>query len=490
MRSQHLVTAQCAAVAALLAGCAVGPDYSQPKIENLPVAWKIEPPWHESVPDDAASKGQWWQRYADPQLDTLETQALANSPTLQIAAARLSQARSQLAGASASVFPSVGLGTRAQRFKISQDRPLSGYATPNFGPVQDEYALSLTVNYEADLFGRVQRSIEGARASAQQSAIDLENTRLVLTTDLATAYFNLRGEDAEIDDLNRSIALQRRALDYVTQRHDLGVASGLEVAEQQALLDNTLVQVDVLRRLRDQFEHALATLTGVAAPQFALAVDLKDVQEPAIPLGLPSDVLQRRPDVASAERAMAAANAQIGVATAAFYPSIIIGPQYGFDSRSFSSLFDATSVLWSLGVSATTTIFDAGRTRANVNFTKAGYDATVATYRRTVLTAMQEVEDGITGLAALDRASAQSQQAISSSRKVLDLATSRYEGGATTYLDVINAQESLLGIERQATQLQSQRRVTSVFLIKALGGDWVGASSIIGAGEQKPPLAN
>jgi NodT family efflux transporter outer membrane factor (OMF) lipoprotein len=488
MRSQHLAqTALGAAVVALVAGlggCAVGPNYSQPKIDNLPVAWKIEPPWRESSPDDAAAKGPWWQRYADPQLEALETQALANSPTLQIAAARLSQARSQLAGASASVFPSVGLGTRAQRFKISADRPLSGYGTPNFGPVQDEYALSLTVSYEADLFGRVQRSIEGARATAQQSAIDLENTRLVLTTDLATAYFNLRGEDAEIDALNRSIALQRRALDYVTQRHDLGVASGLEVAEQQALLDNTLVQVDVLKRLRDQFEHALATLTGVAAPQFALAADLKDVKEPAIPLGMPSDLLQRRPDVASAERAMAVANAQIGVATAAFYPSIVVGPQYGVDSRNFSSLFDAPSLLWSLGVSATAPIFDGGRIRANVNFSKAGYDATVASYRRTVLTAMQEVEDGITGLAALDRASAQSQRAITSSRKVLDLATSRYEGGATTYLDVINAQQSLLGIERQATQLQSQRRVTSVFLIKALGGDWAGT------GDEHQSLAN
>jgi multidrug efflux system outer membrane protein len=485
MRSKHWAQTACtAAVVALLGGCAVGPNYSQPKIDNLPVAWKIEPPWRESSPDDASTKGPWWQRYADPQLDALETQALADSPTLQIAAARLSQARSQLAGASASVFPSIGLGTRAQRFKTSADRPLSGYGTPNFGPVQNEYSLSLSVSYEADLFGRVQRSIEGARATAQQSAIDLENTRLVLTTDLATAYFNLRGEDAEIDALNRSITLQRRALDYVTQRHDLGVASGLEVAEQQALLDNTLVQVDVLKRLRDQFEHAIATLTGAAAPQFALAADLKDVKEPAIPLGMPSDLLQRRPDVASAERAMAAANAQIGVATAAFYPSIIVGPQYGFDSRSFSSIFDASSILWSLGVSATATIFDGGRIRANVDFTKAGYDATVASYRRTVLTAMQEVEDGITGLAALDRASAQSQRAIASSRKVLDLATSRYEGGATTYLDVINAQQSLLGIERQATQLQSQRRVTSVFLIKALGGDWAGT------GDQRQSMAN
>jgi NodT family efflux transporter outer membrane factor (OMF) lipoprotein len=459
------------AAAALLAGCAAGPDYKKPQVD-MPVAWTIEPPWRESSPDDAAVKGPWWQRFGDPQLDALQAQALANSPTLQLASARLTQARAQLAGASSAVFPQVGLGSRAQRLKVSENRPLTNYASPNFSTVQDDYALTLSVSYEADLFGRVQRSIEGARASAQQSAIDLENTRLVLTADLATAYFTLRGLDADLDALDRSIALQRRALDYVSSRHDLGAASGLEVAQQQALIDNTLVQVDVTRRQRSQFEHAIATLTGTAAPLFTLAPDLKDVKEPAIPLGVPSDVLERRPDVASAERAMAAANAQIGVATAAFYPSIIIGPQIGFDTRSFGNLFDASSLLWSLGVSATQTIFDGGRIRANVDFTRAGYDATVANYRRVVLTAMQEVEDGITGLAALDRASAQSQRAIASSRRVLDLATSRYEGGATTYLDVINAQQSLLGIERQATQLQSQRRVTSVFLVKALGGDW------------------
>jgi multidrug efflux system outer membrane protein len=205
---------------------------------------------------------------------------------------------------------------------------------------------------------------------------------------------------------------------------------------------------------------------------FSIVADLKEPAPPVIPLGVPSDVLERRPDVASAERAMAAANAQIGVATAAFYPSILLGPQIGVDSRVLGSLFDAPSLLWSLGVSASQTIFDGGRLRANVDFAKAGYDGTVANYRRVVLTAMQEVEDGITGLEALDRASAQSRQAVASSRRVLDLATSRYEGGASTYLDVITAQQSLLGVERQTTQLQSQRRVTSVFLVKALGGDW------------------
>lgn len=462
------------AAVCLLPGCASAPTYRAPEFA-MPAAWKIEPPWRESAPADAAPKGPWWQRFGDPQLDALQAQAAASNPTLQIAAARLAQARAQVAGASASLFPQIGLGARASRLKISANRPLSNYASPNFSTVQNDYALALTVNYELDLSGRASSSIEGARATAEQSAIDLENTRLLVAADLATAYFNLRGLDAELDVLNRSIALQRRALDFVTARHDGGATSGLDVAQQQALLDNTLTQVDVLRRQRDPFEHAIATLTGTPAPLFALAADLREWAPPTIALGVPSDVLERRPDVASAERAMAAANAQIGVARAAFYPSIMLAPQVGVDSRALGELFNAPSLLWSIGIAATQTIFDGGRIRANVDFAGAGYDATVASYRRVVLTAMQEVEDGITGLAALDRASAQAAQAVASSRRVLDMATSRYEGGATTYLDVINAQQALLGVERQATQLAGQRRVTSVFLVKALGGDWQGA---------------
>ncbi len=460
-----------AALAVVIGGCAAGPAYRKPEVA-MPLAWKIDPPWRESSPDDAAAKGPWWQRFGDPRLDALEAQVLANNQTLQIAAARLAQARALVAGASASVFPQIGLGARASRLKIAANRPLTNYASVNQSTVQNDYALALGVNYEVDLSGRVRSAIEGARASAEQSAIDLENTRLLLTADLATAYFALRGLDAELEVLERSIALQRRALEFVTSRHDLGATSGLDVAQQQALLDNTLTQVDVLRRQRDPFEHAIATLTGTPAPSLTLAPEVRDRAPPAIPLGVPSDVLERRPDVAAAERAMAAANAQIGIARAAFFPSIMLAPSGGVDSRELSSLFNAPSLLWSLGVAATQTIFDGGRTRANVDFAQAGYDATVANYRRVVLAAMQEVEDGITGLAALDRASAQSRRAVDSSRRVLEMATARYEGGATTYLDVINAQQALLGVERQTTQLASQRNVTSVFLVKALGGDW------------------
>ncbi|MGF6345392.1 multidrug efflux system outer membrane protein [Variovorax sp. W2I14] len=460
-----------AAAALMAAGCAVGPDYKAPETP-LPVSWKLEAPWRKATPNDVADKGAWWKRFNDAQLDALQDKALAGSPTLFIANARLAQARANLDVSSASRFPQLGLGARASRLKISANRPLTNYATTNASTVQNDFALSLNASYELDLAGRVQRTVEGATASAEQSAADLANTRLVLTADVANNYFNLRSTDIELDVLARSIGLQRRALELVTARHDLGAVSGLDVAQQQALLETTLTQVDVLRKQRSQYEHALATLTGTAAPSFALPVDLREIRPPAVPLGVPSEILQRRPDVASAERSMAAANAQIGVATAAFYPSFIISPTVGVDSRLIESLFNGPSLLWSVGVSATQVLFDGGRVRANVDFAKAGYDATVGNYRRTVLVAMQEVEDGITGLSALDSATTQARAAVAAARRVLDMATSRYEGGASTYLDVITAQQSLLTVERQAAQLQGQRLLTSVFLVKALGGDW------------------
>jgi len=460
-----------AALLVLLAGCAAGPDYVKPTIE-LPATWQVEAPWRESRPDDASPKGAWWKRFADPQLDALQQQALARSPTLELAAARLAQSRAVLAGASAGVLPQLGLSERAVRQKISANRPLTNYNASNFATVQNDFALSMAVNYEVDLAGRVQRQIEGARASAEQAGADAENTRLLLTTDLATAYFALRAVDAELNVLDRGIALQRRALELVRARHELGAATGLDVAQQQALLDTTLVQLDVLRRQRGLFEHAIATLTGTPAPGFALASDARETAVPPIPIGVPSDVLERRPDVAAAERAMAAANAQIGVVRAAYFPSVTLGGGLGVDSRTLSTLFEAPSVLWSLGVSAAQVLFDGGRLDASVDFARAGYAATQANYRRVVLQAMQEVEDGITGLAALERAAAQAEAATASASRVLSMATARYEGGASGYLEVITAQQAQLNSERQATQLRGQRLLTAVFLVKSLGGDW------------------
>jgi NodT family efflux transporter outer membrane factor (OMF) lipoprotein len=314
--------------------------------------------------------------------------------------------------------------------------------------------------------------VQGASASAEQAAADAENLRLLLGADLAAAYFNLRAVDQELDVLRRAVALQRRALDYIDTRRALGVATGLDVAQQQALIDTTLVQLDLLQRQRSGFEHALATLVGVPAPAFSLAADLRETAVPAIPAGVPSDVLERRPDVAAAERAMAAANAQIGVARAAYYPSIVLGAGLGLDSRSLTTLLEAPSLLWSLGASAAQVLFDGGRLQAGEALARSGYDASVASYRRVVLQAMQEVEDGLAGLAALDRATAQARTAQASAARVLDLASARLEGGVATYIEVITAQQGLLAAERQLSQLRGQRLLTAVFLIKALGGDW------------------
>ena len=463
------------AAALAVSGCAVGPDYKRPAAD-LPVTWKLDAPWRTGAPADAADKGAWWKAFGDPQLDALEARAQADSPTLAIAAARLAQARATVTAQSAGLFPSLALTSRDQRFRISANRPLANYSSPNFTTVQNDFTLGVGASYEVDLAGRVSRSVEGAKASAEQSAADLANTRLVVSAELASDWYSLVTLDASLDVLDRSIALQRKALGFVNSRHELGAGTGLEVAQQQALLDNTLTQVDVQKRQRAQFEHAIATLIGAPAPTFSLPPVQRDLQPPAIPLGVPSDLLQRRPDVASAERAMAAANAQIGVATAAFYPSVILQPTIGEESRILSALFDAPSLVWSLGVSATQTLFDAGRTRANVDFARAGYDASVATYRRTVLVAMQEVEDGITGVASLDRATAQANVAVASAQRVLDMSNARYEGGVATYLDVITAQQSLLSAQLQAAQLAGQRQLVATALVKALGGDWRGPS--------------
>jgi NodT family efflux transporter outer membrane factor (OMF) lipoprotein len=454
-----------------LAGCSTPPPYSAPKLE-LPASWSTEAPWRAGSPGDALPKGPWWQRFGDPVLDGLAQQALARNATLEQATARLVQARATLSATSAAVLPQVGVGERATRSKISANRPLTNYSSKNFSTVQNDLAATLQVNYELDLAGRVQSTIDGAAASAEQLAADLENTRLLLTADLAGNYFNLRAIDSELDVVQRSLAVQQRALDYVRTRHQLGAATGLDVAQQEASLEATRVQVDLLRRQRGLFEHAIATLSGTPAPSFKLAPDLRAPTLPRVPLGMPSDLLERRPDIASAERAVAAANAQIGVARAAFYPSITLGSTLGLDSRALGSLFEAPSLLWSLGLAATQVLFDGGRTQALVDAAGAGHAAATANYRRVVLGAMQEVEDGLGGLTALEAAAAQSATALAAARRVHEMASARYEAGATSTLEVITAQQALLASERQATQLLGQRLVTTVFLVKALGGDW------------------
>jgi NodT family efflux transporter outer membrane factor (OMF) lipoprotein len=340
--------------------------------------------------------------------------------------------------------------------------------------VQNDFTVGPAVDYELDLFGRVRREVEGYRAAAEQAAADFENTRLLLTSQLVSDYFTLRELDAEIGVVNDSLELERDALTFITTRHDLGYATGLDLAQQQALVQNSAAQLELLQVERAQNEHAIATLVDTPAPGFRVA-PAAAARLPALPVGLPSDLLQRRPDVAAAERAMAAANARIGVARAAYFPTIALlplVPNIGWQSAAVASLFNAPSQLWAAGISAGQTVFDAGRNRANVHIAEQDYGAAVASYRQTVLTAMEEVENGITGLSSLERASEFADASVASAQRAFDIASARYQGGVAIYLDVLTAQQTVLGNQRQAVQIRGQQFLTTVYLVKALGGGW------------------
>jgi NodT family efflux transporter outer membrane factor (OMF) lipoprotein len=467
--------------ALLVAGCApVGPDYQRPTVE-LPADWQPQAPWRLGKPADGIPRGQWWRVFADERLDQLEQQAMTRNNSLAIAMARLDQSRALASSAMASVFPELRVNSGYNRLRTSADRPLTAYQTPTYSTIQNDFSLNINARYEADVFGRVRRTIEAADATAQQSAADLENLKLLISVDVANNYITLGSLDNEIDVVTRSLALQRKALEYVKARYDAGSASGLDLAQQKAQIDATSTQLELLVNQRTRVEHALATLVGTPAPVFSLAPRPLALKPYYPSTGVPSDLLERRPDIASAERAMAAANAQIGVASAAFYPSFNLGPSYGLDSRSFSTLFDIPSLLWAFGVQASQLVFDGGRAKAAERFAQSGYQASLAAYKQVVLVAMQEVEDGLGTLVVLERAQTQASAAVASSTRLLELANDRYAGGIASYLDVIAAQQAQLASERIRTQILGQQVLASVFLVKALGGGWQA-----GASEQAP----
>jgi len=467
---------RCVAVVLVLAACTVGPDYQRPAAE-LPPTWTAVEPWQPAHPDDGAPRGAWWRIFADPRLDDLETAAVARNPSLAVAGERLVQARAIAAATASALWPQVNANAGATRSRNSADRPLANYALPNSTTLQNDLVGSFSVRYEADLFGGVHRQVEAARAAAEQSQADLENARLVLEAEVAADYFTLRELDAEIDIVGQNIDQQRRALDFVRNRHDMGVASGLDLAQAQAQLDTTATQIDLLRVQRAQTEHALATLVGAPAPAFAIVPAAGELRVPPVPVGVPSDVLQRRPDVASAERAMAAANARIGVARAAYFPSIALGATVGVESNRLADLFRAASSLWSIGLAATQALFEGGRLDANLDFARADYRVAVSGYRETVLTAMQEVQDGMSGTAYLGRAATEAGAAVRSARRVVDVANDRYAGGLANYLDVITAEQALLANQRQQAQINGQQMLVTVYLVKALGGGWAPAGA-------------
>jgi len=467
---------------ALLGACTAGPEYKKPELV-MPTHWHIEAPFLVAQPGDADIKGTWWEMFQDVELNQLASSLLANNQSLQVATAHYEQAKAQASVANAGLFPQIGAQVGSSRLKISADRPQSAYNVNNQSTVQNSQQLGFSVSYEADLFGRVRKTVESARAAEQAAVADLENVRLVLMAELVADYFNVRELDAEIEVVRTAIDLQGMALKFITDRHDLGVASGLDVAQQEALLQANQTQLELLQKQRMQFEHALATMTGKPAPAFSLSEKVSSFTPPAIPVGLPSDLLQHRPDIASSERAVAVANANVGVARAAYFPSLILQANGGWNSNQFSNLISAPSILWSLGASAAQTLFDGGKTNANVRFAQSAYTATVANYRQNVLVAMQELEDGMQGGVLLARARQQAQASVNSAQRVLTLANDRYTGGLATYLDVISAQQTLLSDQRQLVQIQGQQMLNAVYLVKAMGGGWQS-----GQGKASPPI--
>ena len=457
----------------MAAGCTVGPRYSRPAAPApAPDAWKTQPPWQQAAPKDAIPKGAWWQVFHDSELDAYEQQLLQANQSLAAARDRLSQARSLARVATADYFPQISADPNAVRERGSGNRPLNGVVQPVRPYTQNVYSIPFSLSYEADLFGRVRRNVEAANASLQSTAADLGNVQLVLTAELAADYFTLRELDAEYQVVQESVNYERKGLDLVQHRHEGGIASGLEVAQQATLLDSTISQAALVQQTRAQYEHAIAVLVGQPASNFGVAVAPLRATPPPVPLGVPSDVLERRPDIATLERQMAYQNAQVGIARTAFYPHITLSGAGGWESKDIASLLSAPSLFWSLGADALEPILQGGRNRANLAAARAAYDQAVANYRQSVLTAFQEVEDGISNLSTLSQALTTQAAAVEDARKALDIANNRYVGGVTTYLDVITAQTTLLNSERLETQLLGQQMVSSVYLVKALGGSW------------------
>jgi multidrug efflux system outer membrane protein len=457
-----------------LTGCSVGPNYHRPDAPT-PAAWKAEGPWRPGDPRDQIPKGEWWKIFGDVDLDGLESQSVSGNFTIQASVAKLDQARAQARISTAALFPQASVGASVSRTRVSGNRPL--ITVPNSQAFsQNSFQIPFSVSWEPDLFGRIHRSIEAAQASYQASAADLENVRLATTSELAADYFSLREIDAEIGVLNRTVESFQKGMQLVEQRSKGGVASGLDVAQEQTLLDATRAQAILLGQQRVQFEDAIATLTGQPASSFKLAVKPLPSTLPAIPVGVPSDLLERRPDVAEAERLMASANEQIGIAQAAYYPGVSLTGSAGLNSTSLTNLASLPSTVWAVGAAISETLLTGGARRAQVQFAEAGYKITIANYRGSVLTAFQEVEDNLAGLAVLNEASAAQASAVADARKALEIANNRYVGGLVSYLDVVTAQQTLLSNERLAAQLEGQRLTTSVALVKALGGGWDAAS--------------
>ncbi len=469
VQPNRLCIAATGLLLAMLAGCKVGPNYVAPAPPPPPAAYKETPAnWTVAAPQDQLPRGKWWEVYQDPQLNTLEEQIAVSNQNLKLAYQQYMVARDLTRQARSGLFPTIGVGATGSRQQLSRNRPTYTSLSPS---LYSDTVIEGTLSYEADLWGQVRRQIEAARETAQASAGDLENISLSLHSELATDYFALRGLDLQ-KKLDDTVVTYQKALDLTETRFHGGVATSVDVAQAQTQLDTTRAQTIDVGVQRAQLEHAIAVLTGQPASNFSIAPSPLNATPPVIPLGLPSQLLERRPDIASSERKAAAANAQIGVAIAAYYPQLAFNTGGGLESSAISALFSGPSALWSVAGSAAETIIDGGRRRAVTQQARDNYQASVAVYRENVLEAFQQVEDNLAALRLLEQESAAQQAAVADAQKSLDLSTTRYKGGATTYLEVLTAQSIALSNERTAADLMTRRMTSSVLLVKALGGGW------------------
>jgi len=467
----HLTSMVIAAGVALSTACIIGPKYTKPSAP-VPPAYKelgapnLDGTWKPAQPGDDASRGKWWERFSDPQLNELEEKLNISNQNIAAAAANVQAARAMIREARSQYFPAVTANP-----SITNSR-LSTAFGQSVGNIFTTYSLPLEASWEPDLWGRVRNTVKANTLAAQASVADLENVRLSAQSDLATDYYELRAQDALKQLLDSTVSAYREALELNRNLYTSGLGSDEAVAQAEAQWKATQAQDTNLGVLRAQYEHAIALLTGQPASVFALPAETLKAAPPSIPLGVPSELLERRPDIAAAERAVAQANAQIGIAKSAFFPAVTLGATAGLQSISIADWLTWPSRVWSVGPSLAQTIFDAGLRRATVQQFQATYDATVANYRQTVLTAFQQVEDNLAALRILTQVIEQQDSAIESAGRSLQEANVRYKAGIDPYLNVISAQTALLTDQQAAVTFRMQRMVASVQLIKALGGGW------------------
>jgi multidrug efflux system outer membrane protein len=457
----------------VLSGCAVGPKYQRPSAP-VPTQFKEPPPAAAAANQTAAIAYQdWWRVFNDPVLDRLENEADSANQDIRIAVTRVDQAEAASRYARSFLFPTISFGPNLSRTREAQNRPNNGNTNGRAATFND-VQLPVLLSYEIDAWGRVRRSLEAARDVQQATAADLRFVRLSIEATVATDYYALRETDAERTVLDSTIEQLQQALDLTTNRFRGGIASELEVKQAKTLLDQTKAQAQALDVQRSQLEHAIAVLDGRPAPEFSLPKSPFDGSPPSIPPGLPADLLARRTDIAEADRFVAAATAQIGVARAAYLPQISLTGFAGFESTNTGGLFSWANGIASLGAAALTPIFNGGRVGAGVDQAKAAYQQSLAQYEKTVLTAYQEVEDQLAALRILAGEAQSEADAVADARRAEEIALNRYKTGLVGYLDVLVAQTTLLSNERTATQISGQRMVATVALVKALGGGWLG----------------